>query len=245
MNVARQPSRDHHREPEGLDTSILTGHSALVPNAEEMSEFALRLASEATDRMIDFIRSDLPSFEEAVEACMMPLREFVHSDEPVNSARNSQWRAAHDLLEAARAVVYPIEPKPVDEVDPDTGYRLIAEHHYAEACAFADSLMQQAANLCDPDDPDDRPDDDDVHHANIIRGKAHLAQGDAAAGAAALLAAGDVQGSPVLGSFGPDLSLAWDLLRAGQDDAVIEYLRRVSRFWSPRDRVRSRSSRSD
>lgn len=213
-----------------------------MSNADEVSEFALRLVREATEQMIDFLRNELSSREASDDAFMLLIKRFMDSDETDPAGQFSKLAA--DLLDSARSVVFPNEPDPVGRVDPRDGYRLLAERRYSEALAFA-NLLEQRAVITDGDDGDDgdgeRSDDDSVHHANIIRGKAHLALGDAAASQAALLAAGDVPGSPVLDSFGPDLSLAWDLLRAGQDDAVIDYLHRISRFWSPRDAIGGRS----
>ena len=55
---------------------------------------------------------------------------------------------------------------------------------------------------------------------------------------AELRAAGHTPGSPQLDSFGPDIRLAWDLLQRGQDQAVLDYLHDVARFWSPIGKVR-------
>lgn len=207
-----------------------------MSNADEISDVALRLVGEAAEQMIAFLRNESLSLEAADEAFMLLIRQFMASGETDAAAQFPKLAA--DLLNIAKSAASPIEPDPVDRVDPCDGYRLIADHRYAEALAFADRLMQVAAIA---DSRGELSEDDSVHHANIIRGKALLAIGDAAASQAALLAAGDVQGSPALNSFGPDLSLAWDLMRAGHDDAVIGYLRQISRFWSPRDAIGVRS----
>jgi hypothetical protein len=46
-----------------------------------------------------------------------------------------------------------------------------------------------------------------------------------------LLEAGKNPGSPVLGSFGPNMSLAKDLLDKGQRDVVLEYFELCRKFW--------------
>jgi hypothetical protein len=48
-----------------------------------------------------------------------------------------------------------------------------------------------------------------------------------------LLAAGKTPGSKVLDSVGPDLTLADQLLRAGQADTVTQFLQEVRTFWKP------------
>ena len=46
-----------------------------------------------------------------------------------------------------------------------------------------------------------------------------------------LLASGQTTGSPQLDSFGPNLSLAQDLLNVGERDTVLEFLNSCRRFW--------------
>jgi hypothetical protein len=72
-----------------------------------------------------------------------------------------------------------------------------------------------------------------IHWGHIIRGVCSLKENDYAGAEGELRAAGRVAGSPQLDSFGPDLRLAWALLKHGSDDAVLDYLHQISRFWSP------------
>ena len=51
------------------------------------------------------------------------------------------------------------------------------------------------------------------------------------AAAAHLLDAGRTPGSPVLGSFGPNMTLAQKLLERGERDVVLEYLLLCRDFW--------------
>jgi len=46
-----------------------------------------------------------------------------------------------------------------------------------------------------------------------------------------LLLAGATPGSPQLDSFGPNMSLAKDLLEHKQSDTVVEYFRLCAKFW--------------
>jgi len=70
-----------------------------------------------------------------------------------------------------------------------------------------------------------------VHEGHRILGHLELKAGDVEAAKRHLLEAGATPGSPSLNSFGPDLSLASELLAKGERSAVIEYLRQISRFW--------------
>lgn len=71
-----------------------------------------------------------------------------------------------------------------------------------------------------------------LHQGNLALGHVALQQGDRRAAVAYLLAAGDTPGSPQLDSFGPRMSLARELLLAGERDAVLDYIDRTTRFWT-------------
>lgn len=82
------------------------------------------------------------------------------------------------------------------------------------------------------------PGDGDLwHQANVVLGRIALAEDDVARAKEHLLAAAGVEGSPVLGSFGPNMALAKELLERGEREAVLEYLDLCARFW---ERVRLR-----
>jgi len=70
-----------------------------------------------------------------------------------------------------------------------------------------------------------------IHHGNIILGRIALREGDIENARRHLLAAGKTTGSPQLNSFGPNMTLAKELLEAGEKDAVLEYFDLCSRFW--------------
>lgn len=74
-------------------------------------------------------------------------------------------------------------------------------------------------------------DDDALHHAHMILGKIALEHGDLHQARERLLASGNVSGSPPLKSFGPNMSLAKDLLKRGERDVVLEYFALCEKFW--------------
>ncbi len=73
--------------------------------------------------------------------------------------------------------------------------------------------------------------DDLVHAADTVLGRAALLRGDVDDAKARLLASAEIAGSGVLGSFGPSMALAQELLAAGQRDAVRQYLELCRAFW--------------
>jgi hypothetical protein len=70
-----------------------------------------------------------------------------------------------------------------------------------------------------------------IFQGNRVMGLVCLAEGDIVKAKDHLIASGYTPGSPVLGSFGPEMDLAKGLLDAGEREAVIEFLRLCSRFW--------------
>lgn len=71
-----------------------------------------------------------------------------------------------------------------------------------------------------------------IHDANRYLGLVSLRSGDLTQAATFLQRSGKSTGSPQLNSFGPDLSLANELLKQGQADAVRAYLSDIKRFWT-------------
>ncbi len=72
---------------------------------------------------------------------------------------------------------------------------------------------------------------DEIQDANTVLGRVAVSQGRIADAKRYLVAAGKHGGSPVLSSFGPSMSLARDLLKKGQRDAVLQYLAECRSFW--------------
>ena len=71
-----------------------------------------------------------------------------------------------------------------------------------------------------------------VFHGNMILGQVALKRDNNASQAESyLLTAGKTPGSPQLNSFGPNMSLAKDLLIAGERDSVVDFLDECANFW--------------
>lgn len=71
-----------------------------------------------------------------------------------------------------------------------------------------------------------------IHAARTIFGLLALMRGDLPDAVRQLHLAGETPGSPQLGSFGPTMQLAKELLRRGERQAVLEYLAQCRAFWS-------------
>ena len=94
---------------------------------------------------------------------------------------------------------------------------------YDDARAYAATMLEEAPSGWD--------EGNQLHHGNLILGRIALLEDDVEQAKHHLLEAGKVSGSPQLGSFGPNMRLAADLLDRGERDVVLEYLELCSNFW--------------
>jgi hypothetical protein len=65
----------------------------------------------------------------------------------------------------------------------------------------------------------------------MVLGLVALRQGSVANAKQYLLESGKTTGSPQLDSFGPDFTLAKELLQKGERETVLEYLSLCRKFW--------------
>jgi tetratricopeptide (TPR) repeat protein len=70
-----------------------------------------------------------------------------------------------------------------------------------------------------------------IFKGNFVLGRIALRRGDTVGARERLIAAGNTPGSPQLDSFGPNMTLAKELLEKGERDAVITFLQACGKFW--------------
>lgn len=70
-----------------------------------------------------------------------------------------------------------------------------------------------------------------IHHAYTIHGRISLISGDIAEAKEYLIKSAQTTGSPQLKSFGPNMSLAKDLLEKGECNIVLKYFELCENFW--------------
>jgi TonB family protein len=90
----------------------------------------------------------------------------------------------------------------------------------SKAVSYADESLSSASH-----------DGDAVHDGNLVLGLVALKNRDIVNARIHLLKAGESTGSPVLRSFGPNMTLAKALLEAGQRDDVLQYFDQCRAFW--------------
>ena len=97
----------------------------------------------------------------------------------------------------------------------------------ALADSYARELLSDAAEL-----PKDWNNGNAIFFGNMVAGRVALRRDhNTELAKSFLLAAGRGKGSPQLNSFGPNMSLAKDLLEAGERDTVLEYFTLCRSFW--------------
>jgi hypothetical protein len=70
-----------------------------------------------------------------------------------------------------------------------------------------------------------------IHYSHLVLGRVALREGDLELAKAHLIESGHTTGSPNLASFGPNMSLAKEMLEKGGREVVLEYLELCGRFW--------------
>jgi hypothetical protein len=70
-----------------------------------------------------------------------------------------------------------------------------------------------------------------IHSSNVALGRLEIRKGNIKEAANYLLEAGKTPGSPQLNSFGPNMSLAKELLERGEIESVVKYFELCKKFW--------------
>jgi tetratricopeptide (TPR) repeat protein len=109
---------------------------------------------------------------------------------------------------------------------------------FDDARQYAEELLELA-----PTYPKDWNYGNAIHDGNMVLGRLALREGESDRAKDFLLEAGRTKGSPQLNSFGPNMSLARDLIESGERDAVLEYFELCRVFWSMGNRDLNRWSR--
>jgi tetratricopeptide (TPR) repeat protein len=82
-----------------------------------------------------------------------------------------------------------------------------------------------------------------IHHGNLILGRIALRSDDLEEAKKRLIKAGETPGSPQLNSFGPNMTLALELLKKGEKEVVLKYFELCLKFWKRgKDRIQKWST---
>jgi tetratricopeptide (TPR) repeat protein len=100
--------------------------------------------------------------------------------------------------------------------------------NFEKAASYAEDVLK-TTTTADPSQCGEA-----VHHGNLVLGRVALRNGKINAARDRLLKAGQTAGSAPLCSFGPNMSLAKELLELGERDTVLQYFALCRKFWSYR-----------
>jgi hypothetical protein len=109
---------------------------------------------------------------------------------------------------------------------PELAKRAVDAGEADKAEAYAKQLLGMA-----PDYPKSWNYGNAVFYGNFVLGRVAAQRGDVAQAGQYLLAAGATPGSPQLNSFGPNMTLAKELLEKGKSDTVLQCLGLCKHFW--------------
>lgn len=105
---------------------------------------------------------------------------------------------------------------------------------YVKAETYAKELVELAPQYREDRSYKDRSYGDAIFFGNMVLGRVALRRDfNIPKAKAALLASGQTPGSPTLDSFGPNMSLAKDLLEVGERDSVLQFFDQCRAFWKP------------
>jgi TonB family protein len=109
---------------------------------------------------------------------------------------------------------------------PDLAKRAFNAGEADKAKAYSKQLLEMA-----PQHPKDWNYGNAIYFGNLVLGRIAVREDNLALAGQYLLAAGATPGSPQLDSFGPNVSLARELIEKGQSDVVLQYFALCKRFW--------------
>ena len=114
---------------------------------------------------------------------------------------------------------------------PELAKAAFAAGELEHARNYATELLQKSAS---PDLPEffREHNGNAIHYGNLILGRIAFQSGDVEQAKRHLLASAESSGSPNLNSFGPNMSLAKDLLEHGEREVVLAYFQRCAIFWT-------------
>ncbi len=102
--------------------------------------------------------------------------------------------------------------------------------HFEDAARFAKELLEISSRF-----KKDWNYGNAVQDGNLVLGRLAVKDGRINEAKQFLLEAGKSKGSPQMDTFGPNMSLAKDLLRKGERDVVLEYFELCRKFWGMHD----------
>jgi hypothetical protein len=208
-----------------LRRRVFPGQCARVTTSEELADRAVLVAREALDKLVAFGRESGATDDTAINASQLVVQKRHVAGGQRDLRATWEDFTANDLLMGMYEELRERDSPEVERIDPLKGHYLLDEGDELGALAAADEMIHAAETI----DSDAWNEDDLLHNGHIVRGTIFLRRGDVQAAASELLAAAAAPDT----SGRPDLELALALVEAGQDEAVLTYLRAIASWGSP------------
>jgi hypothetical protein len=162
--------------------------------------------------------------ENALRELQLAHHWFLRNQYPTASDAQSGARA---LSHAERAVELEGEGPTGDSARVTRLQCAVAANRWDLAEQYAVELLEWTQHV-----PQWRTSGDATYHSHRILGHVALRGGDVESAKSNLLRCCSGGSSPVLGSFGPDFSLAQELLDRGERETVLEFLEQCRAIWT-------------
>ena len=196
-----------------------------MTTSEQLADQAVLLAREALDKLVEFGRESGVTDDTAIDASrLVGQKQHVAGGQRDLRATWEDFTASNLLMGVYEELRERDTPE-VERVNSLTAQYLLDEGDELGALAAADEMIRAAETI----DSDAWNEYDLLHEGHIVRGTIFLRRGDVQAAASELVAAAAAPDT----SGRPDLELALALVDAGQDEAVLAYLRAIASWGSP------------
>ncbi len=185
--------------------------SGYVPAADDFTA-----AGRACDRLERAVSTSDPAKIQAEAAALRPI--FARLGLPPSTPQ--------EQLAALEKVTFGSDGETLFYKLPDLAKRSLNAGEVAKAKAYSKQLLEMA-----PHYSKDWNYGNAIYYGNFVLGRIAVREGNLAQAGQYLLAAGATPGSPQLDSFGPNTTLAKELIEKGQADVVLQYFALCKHFW--------------
>jgi hypothetical protein len=183
------------------------------------------VARAALDELVEYGRESGATDDTAINASLLVAQKRHLAGGQRDLRATWEDFTANNLLMGMHEELRERGSPEVERIDSLKGQYLLDEGDETGALAAADEMIHAAQTI----DSNAWNKDDLLHNGHIVRGTIFIRRGDVQAAASELVAAAAAPDT----SGRPDLELALALVRAGQDEAVLTYLRAIASWGSP------------
>lgn len=154
------------------------------------------------------------------------IAEVTKELRPILASLGLPPTTAEEQFAAAQKKVQGLKGEDLFDELPDLAKRAFNAGEMTAAESYSRELLQMA-----PQYPKGWNFGNAIFYGNFVLGRIALKQGNLKEAEKYLLESGKTRGSPQLDSFGPNMTLAKELLEKGESDVVLQFLDSCKKFW--------------